>query len=287
MADIVAPPLTPPAEPSHVPISSAGGGRTVYEATTGRKLAFSFIFLLLLPFFSSLVPMLWMRIKSGLWDDLLGFALFATAFTVLMGLILAELLRSLRTRISLGATALHMTVPNGRGPTPFLRYASHDIPYDQIAAVETRREVYGGWIAPVMMQGARVVTKDGRSIRIGYGNEANVDPAFPYPEIARGIAARAGLAVTDTGHVHRSATRKMFGLKSADPSQLAIVDHEIGSLNRAHRRFMVGLIGALLLLVGGSLAADLMSSPPQARAPREAAPQPKTPSPAATTPAKK
>jgi hypothetical protein len=249
--------------------------RSIYQASAGRKLTFSFIFLLLLPFFVSLGPMLWMRIRSGLWHDLAGFLLFALLFAVLMGLILAELIRSLRTRISLGAKALHMTVPNGRGPTPFLKYASHDIPYDQIAAVETRREIYGGWLAPVLLQGARVVTKDGRNIRIGYVNEANIDPAFPYPEIARQIAARAGLAVADSGNVRRSAAAKMLGFKSADPTPGGPVgDNEIAALNRAHRRFMLGLTAGLLALVGASLLADVMASPPQVRASREAAPQP-------------
>lgn len=286
MDETVAPPLTPPADPAPA-ASMRDGGRTVYEATMGRKLAFSFIFLLLLPFFASLTPMLWMRIKSGLWHDLGGFIVFAAAFTIIMGLILAELLRSLRTRISIGATALHMTLPNGRGPTPFLRYAKHDIPYDQIAGVETRREIYGGFIAPVMMQGARVLTKDGRAIRLGYVSEANVDPVFPYPEIARQIAARAGLAVNDAGHVHRSAARKMFGLKSADPTPPSVSESDIAGLNRAHRRFMVSLIGALLALVGVSLAVDIMSPQPQARTAREAAPQSSPAPPPAPSPPKK
>jgi len=260
--------------------ASPPGERTVFEATRGRKIAFSFIFLLLLPFFASLAPMLALRLRSGLWHDLAGFIVFALAFTILMLLILSELVRSLRMRISLGRTALHLTVPASPGPTPLLRYTSYDIPYGEIAAVETRREIYGGWIAPVLMLGARVITKDGRSIKLGYGNEANIDPAFPYPDIARQIATRAGLTVTDRGNVRRAASSKLLGIKSSDPAGEPIGEAEIAALNRAHRRFMAGLMVGLLVLLGVSIAAEFTTHQPQ---PRAGAPT----TPAAKAPAKK
>ncbi|MCK9911945.1 hypothetical protein MXD81_22510, partial [Microbacteriaceae bacterium K1510] len=62
-------------------------------------------------------------------------------------------------RIELGEKSVKMTLPSGRGPTPIVRYRSHDIPYDQIKAVETRREIYGGSVAPVLLQGARLILK--------------------------------------------------------------------------------------------------------------------------------
>jgi len=274
------------ADPAAVPVPVAPAAtvppgateRTVYQAGTGRKIAFSFIFLVLLPFFASLVPMLVMRVRGGLWHDLPGFVLVAIAFSALMLLILSELVRSLRMRITLGRTKLHLTVPKAAGPTPLFGYATYDIPWGDVAGVETRREIYGGWIAPALMKGARVITKDGRQIKLGYVNEANIDPAFPFPEIAAQIALRAGVPVTDRGNVRRSATSKLLGRKAdsnGDAEPMPVGQVEIDALNAAHRRFMLGLVGALLVLVGVSIALELTASQPT---PRDAR--------AATTPAK-
>ena len=91
-------------------------------------------------------------------------------------------------------------------------YKTFDVPYDEIEAVEVRREVYGGSLAPVIMKGARVCLKDGSHIKLGYINERNVDPAFPYVEIGERIAARANVPLIDVGDVRRSAFKKTFGV---------------------------------------------------------------------------
>ena len=152
-------PVSAPVSAS-VPVRAPKPERTVYAAGGGRKFAFSFVFLLLLPFFISLPPMLFWRISQGHWQGTLGLVVLAIAFTFIMFLLLIELMHSLMARIELGETSVKMTLPSGRGPTPIVRYRSHDIPYDQIKAVETRREIYGGSVAPVLLQGARLVLKD-------------------------------------------------------------------------------------------------------------------------------
>ena len=159
--------------------------------------------------------MLAMRISHGHWDGTLGLAILAAAFAALMFLIVAELLYSIRARVELGERSLRATLPVGRGPTPLLRYA-HDIPYDRIAAVETRCEVYGGAMAPVMLRGVQLLTKDGTAVPLGSVNEACVDPAFPWTEIADEIARRAGVGVLDQGVVRRSVPRKMLGLAASE-----------------------------------------------------------------------
>ncbi len=192
---------------SESPASAAaavpGVERTNYGASGGRKTAFSFLMLLLLPFFTSLPFMLYQRINHGLWFDTWQLLLFAVVFSAIMFLVLIELLFSLRAYLSLGKSSVKFTLPSGRGPTPMLRYASFDIPYHAIKAVEVRREVFGGALAPVMMRGAVIRTKDEREITLGYVSEANVDPAFPYPLIAEQIARRAGLPLVDQGTIWR------------------------------------------------------------------------------------
>ncbi len=237
--------------------------RDVYAVGGGRKTFFSFIFLLLLPFFASLPAMIYMRIKNGLFFDAVGLGIMATAFTILMFLIVVELLFSLLARVELGEKSVKMTLPSGRGPTPMLRYKSYEVPYDQIQSVETRREIYGGSFVPVLLKGARIVTKDEKSIPIGYVSEANVDPCFPYPEIAKKIADRAVLPLIDRGNVRRSFRRKFFGIKGSRVNEVdAVDDAQIAELNKSHHNVVMGLVGALVVLIAIGIVDDFASETP-------------------------
>jgi hypothetical protein len=235
--------------------------RLDYGASGGRKTLFCFLFLILLPFFVSLPAMLTMRLKNGLWQDTIGLAILATGFAIIMFLILVELMFSLRAKVHLGEDSVKMTLPSGRGPTPMLRYRTHDIPYDQVHTVETRREIYGGAIAPMLLQGARIVTKEGKTIPLGYVAEQCIDPCFPYPEIARKIAERARLPTIDRGHVRRSLRHKMMGLKSPNADTI-VTETEIAALNRSHANMVLVLVSAVLVLMAIGIVDDLSSSTP-------------------------
>lgn len=237
--------------------------QTVYESGAGRKLAFSFIFLLLLPFFISLPPMLFWRLSQGQWLDTIGLMILAAGFTFIMVLVIIELMHSLRARVELGEKSVKMTLPLGRGPTPVVRYATHDIPYDQIQAVETRREIYGGSVAPVLLKGARLTLKDGSRVPLGYVSEANTDPCLPFPEIARQIAERAGLSVNDRGNVRRSMQKKFLGFKKeiVDEEEGPVEEAEIEALNKSHHRWVMRLIGLLGVLVVLGIALDIIFPP--------------------------
>ena len=237
--------------------------QTVYESGAGRKLAFSFIFLLLLPFFISLPPMLFWRLSQGQWLDTIGLMILAAGFTFVMVLVIIELMHSLRARVELGEKSVKMTLPSGRGPTPVVRYATHDIPYDQIQAVETRREIYGGSVAPVLLKGARLILKDGSKVPLGYVSEANTDACLPFPEIARQIAERAGLSVNDRGNVRRSVQKKFFGFKKeiVDEEEGPVEEAEIEALNKSHHRWVMRLIGLLGVLVVLGIALDIIFPP--------------------------
>jgi hypothetical protein len=120
----------PPTEPE----------RTVYAAGGGRKFAFSFVFLLLLPFFISLPPMLFWRVSQGHWQGTPGLVVLAAAISFIMVLLLVELMHSLMARIELGDTSVKMTLPSARGPMPVVRYRTHDI-YDQIGGGDAARNL--------------------------------------------------------------------------------------------------------------------------------------------------
>jgi hypothetical protein len=237
--------------------------RTVYAAGGARKFAFAFVFLILLPFFISLPPMLFWRLSQGVWTGTFGLLVLAAGFTVIMFLLFIEVMHSLMTRIELGENSVKMTLPAGRGPTPIVRYRSHDIPYDQVKAVETRREIYGGSMAPVLLQGARLVLKDDSAVKLGYVSEANSDPCFPYPEIAQKIAERSGLQVEHKGNVRRSLQKKYFGLKKEFLAEAAgeVPEAEIEALNKSHRKWVMRIISLLVGLMVVGIALDIVYPP--------------------------
>ena len=247
---------------------SAAPARKVYRASGGRRTFFSFVFLILLPFFLSLPGMLFMRVKHGHIADSIGLTIFAVAFAAIMFLVLIDLLFSVRARVDLGPEKVKMTLPAGRGPTPMLRYKTYEVPYDSVHSIETRREIYGGAMLPVLLKGARLTLKDGSTIKLGYVSEANVDPMFPYPEIARQIADRARLPVIDRGSVHRSLKSKMLGLKAAPKSGAdSVGEGDIAALNHSHSNVMLGLIGGLVVLMVIGLVADITATEPISRLP--------------------
>lgn len=236
-------------------------GRRVYQASTVRKTLLSFAFLILLPFFASLPAIMIQRVMHQLWPDMLGFTIFAVAFALVMLLVLFELIHSIRARVVIGESAVRLTLPAARGiAIPKLFYKTRIIPYSDIEAVETRREVYGGAIAPVMLRGARIVTKSGDKIPLGYVSEANVDPVFPVPEIAAEIARRAGLEVVDHGTVRRQMHKKLRGIRATDDGASPVTEADIVALNRRHNNVMLALCGALFLVVAGGLMLDISKS---------------------------
>ncbi|MBA4130637.1 MAG: hypothetical protein C0519_04350 [Hyphomicrobium sp.] len=233
-----------------------------YGASVLRTTIFCLVFLLLLPFFASLPAMIGMRASAGLLGDNLGLLVLAAVFTALMFLVFVEMMFSIRTRVHLGREKVRMTLPAGRGPTPMLRYRSYEFPYDQVDTVETRREIYGGAMTPVLMKGARVILKDGTLVPLGYVSEADADPVFPYDEIARKIADRARLPLIDRGAVRRSVRSKMMGIKATDSENTIIDEAGIARLNASHNTFMLALIGIVLILMLIGIVQDFADGSP-------------------------
>ncbi len=233
-----------------------------YAASTLRTTIFCLVFLLLLPFFASLPAMIGMRAAAGHLMDNMGLLMLAAIFTAVMFLVFVEMMFSIRTRVHLGRDKVRMTLPSGRGPTPMLRYHSYEFPYDQVESVETRREIYGGGLVPVLMKGARVNLKDGSIVRLGYVSEADDDAVFPYPEIARKIAERARLPLIDRGSVRRSVRSKMLGVKASDAENTLVDDGQIAKLNASHNTFMLAVIGVVLLLMLIGIVEDFANGSP-------------------------
>ena len=238
--------------------------RTVYEAGFGRKFFLSLAFLVLLPFFASLPAMLVSRLIHGLWFDTIGLILFSSLFALLMSLLAVQLYQSLRSRVELGDTSVKLTLPQGGGATPMLRFVETEIPYDQIDRIETRCVLFGRTWAPVLLRATRIVTKDGRNVRLGNVNEDNVDSALPFPEIGAKLAERAGVGIVDGGLVRRSIQRRVLGFigrKTPLEDSPAVTDAEMAAINGHHARAMRYLVIVMAVLVVGGIAVDVVTAP--------------------------
>jgi hypothetical protein len=231
-----------------------------YGARGGRKTFFCFVFLLLLPFWISLPAMMVQRITKGLWFDTVGLAVLGLFFTFLMALVVFELMLSLRAKVTVGQTGVRVVLPSRGGLLPMLGYRRNEVSYADIASVEMRREVYGGAWAPVLLRGARIKTKDGKAIQLGYVSEADRDPTFPVPEIAAEISKRAGVDLVDTGTVQRQVRKKVLGIAASAEENKPLSEPEIAGLNQAHGRLMSGLVVALAVLLLGGVISDVMTS---------------------------
>jgi hypothetical protein len=238
--------------------------RTVYEAGAGRKFFLALAFLILLPFYASLPAMLIQRLMHGLWFDTIGLMVFSAIFTAVMALLGVQLYHAIRSRVEFGDTSVKITVPQGSGATPMLRFVNREVPYDQIQAVETRCVLFGNAMAPVLLRATRLLTKDGQHVRLGNVNEDNVDQALPFPEIGHKLAQRAGCEVVDGGMVRRSIERRILGLlgrKTAIEESAALTDTELAEVKSRHTRAIRYLIIIMAVLVVAGIAVDIFTAP--------------------------
>jgi hypothetical protein len=242
------------------PASADPAERNVYQVGGGAKTALSIGFLLLLPFFASLPMMMYQRIAKGLWYDTAGLAVMGLGLTIIMALLLVNLLRALLSKVEIGEKTVRLTLPSHLGAIPTLFYTTNTVAYDQIAAVEMRREVYGNGLAPVLVRGARLKLKDGSTVLLGHMDEAEADATFPVPTIAHQVARKAGLSVVETGSVYRRAAKKALGIKPSDAELVPIADGDIARLRGAHKRWMMGLAAAMVTLLGLGIVRDVMTA---------------------------
>ena len=232
-------------------VSTANSGveKTYYESGGGRKTFYALVFIILLPFFISLPAMIGQRFIKGVWLDSWGLGVVAVGFTLIMVLVLFELIFSLRAKVDIGTKAVALTLPSGGGGlTPTLFYQARTILYEDIAAVQSYCDCYGGAIAPVVLRGTRLILKSGERIPLGFVNELDDDPRFPFNQIARQIAERAELEIVDLGHVRYALHQRMFGVANASA---AMPTDEVAKINRGHNWFLTGVVvvmSALLLL---------------------------------------
>jgi hypothetical protein len=145
-------------------------------------------------------------------------------------------------------------LPNWRGPTPLFPYSKCQIAYDDIAAVETRSEVYRYFVLPVVVRSASLVRKDGRRLTLGYVQEQPQDPWIPFHTIAEQVAERASVPV-----VYRGTVDGTSGLRAVIQDEPAwdapvIPEAQLQNLLMRERIGWISLVAFLALALFGAVA---------------------------------
>jgi hypothetical protein len=110
------------------------------------------------------------------------------------------LIHWMRNRIEVGPRAVKLRMAPTRGPLPLPRSIRAEIPYSEIAAVETREEVYSTFGLATVQRVYSMVTRDGTRFPLGLMTE-NWGAQLPFDQAAARIAERAHLPVVDRGAV--------------------------------------------------------------------------------------
>jgi len=235
---------------------SSATEHTYYQSGGGRKTFYALAFIILLPFFVSLPVMLGQRIIAGVWLDTWGLIVIAVGFLIVMVLVLFELVFSLRAKVDLGTNAVAFTLPSrGAGLTQTVFYQSRTVPYENIAAIQTYCDCYGGNIAPVVLRATRLVLKSGERLMLGYVNDVDDDPRFPFKTIAQQIAERANVEITDLGHIRFAMHQRMFGQQTG-AAPAAMPPEAVDGINRGHNWFLTGVIVVMAVLLALGIGND-------------------------------
>jgi hypothetical protein len=130
--------------------------------------------------------------RLALWGAALGFAAMAIYFLLLAA--------ALAMRVEVAPDALRLRIPRWQGVLPWFPWIRAAIPYADIAAVETRDDVYSSFGLTSVQTVYSVATKAGRRIVLGFTSPL-ATWNYPFDEAAARIARNAGVAVTNRGAV--------------------------------------------------------------------------------------
>ncbi len=230
------------------------GDVTVFKSGGALKtmLTISFAFLL---FFvaNSIAGAVWLAVRN-LWTDAGIFIILFGIGVILILLNAIFLFAASHVEVRMEPDKTVMTLPNWRGPTPLFPYTQMQIPYKDIAGVETRREIYRYFNLPVVVHHSSFIRKDGKRFTLGYMRESSEDHAVPYREIAAELARRAGVGVIDRGIIEAGSREKSllkdeppWDVKPVDESQAAaVLDKEDFFMKAASVAFIVFVVGGLI-----------------------------------------
>jgi hypothetical protein len=226
----------------------------VFRATSGLKFSLGFAFFLAVLFaVNAIVGSIWLA-RHNLWLDAVIFLVLFGAGCWLVFFAAAFLFSASNTEIKLGRDSLEMLIPNWRGPTPYIPYSRIALPYKDIAAIETRGEIYKYYVLPIASRCLTLVRKDGRRYHIGYTRENASENAFPYDELAKELGKRTGLPIIDKGIV-KGGTRLRALLHDAPPLDAPVIAEAEAKALMAEegKAWKMALAAIAIIMAGGFL----------------------------------
>jgi hypothetical protein len=224
----------------------------IFKSGKGVKVVLMGTFLLLMLFIvNAVVGSIWLATHNLYTDALIFFLLFLAGLVMLMfaGLFLFS---ASHAEVRFGPEKCVMTLPNWRGPTPMLPYTQIEVPYKDIAAVETRSEVYRYYMLPVLVKSASFVDQNGNRHMLGYVRENASEHALPYHDIADELAKRSGVGVNYRGVI--DGGRRFRAMLHDEPSWDApqMTDNEAQRMKQLEgRAWQYAIIGLFVLVLGG------------------------------------
>ncbi len=237
--------------------SDAKSEMLTYKPPRALQTILSIFFLILLLFMvNAIAGSVWLAMRNLQLDSIIFGVMFVLGAFMLfyVGLFLFA---SSHSEIKLGEKEASFVLPNWRGPTPVFPYAQCKIPYDDLAAVETRSEVYRYFMLPVIVQSASLVRKDGRRLILGYVQENPQDPWIPFHTVAEQIAERAVVPIT-----HRGAVEGKSGIRAViqdEPPWDApeIPEDKLDAIRKKERYGWVMFVGVLALALFAAIGFQL------------------------------
>ncbi len=100
------------------------------------------------------------------------------------------LLYTLALRIELGPERLKLRLPRMRGHLPLPGLVHAELPYEAIASVQRRTEIFSGFGGTRVQRAFSLVTRDDGRLPLGFMVE-NAAFQYPFDRVAKMIAARA------------------------------------------------------------------------------------------------
>ena len=218
------------------------------------SVAFFFLLMFMVNAFAGTI---WLAMRN-LEVDAVIFALMFVLGGILLFYTGIFLFAASHARVNLGPDAANFVLPNWRGPTPLFPYSECTIPYNDLAGVETRSEIYRYFVLPVVVQSACLVRKDGRRLTLGYVQEDPLDPWIPFHTIAEQVAQRASVPITHRGVVDGSSGLRALIQDEPPWDTPEISEEKAEAIRKRERLGWITVVFILALALFGALAYQLV-----------------------------
>lgn len=233
--------------------------KTTYEIGWGRKSLLSLAVLVMAPFVLSAPILVVWRLIRGQWLDALTPTILTVAFIWAFSFIVMHMISAMRSKIEIDNDAITMMAPTWRGPTPAPPYKNQKLSFAEIDGVETRAEIYRAAGIQTMMRSYAVKAGD-RRVVLGYMKDNETDPVFPLDDIAKEVAARANVPITNLGRIKAGTQYGALYRGDPHPNAKKIDDRALAQIEKRNEDVLRGMVLALLTLTALGFGIDLIQS---------------------------